>query len=639
MYKLVERECEKIEAEVREQVDREMRAKKDSKRRAKAVTPFDDVRGWDRRIRTIKREIKHEFDVDLDRKEVKKEPVKPARSTAGRVTQVMPSARKAFMESLKRKGVIAEKVESAEKTVGRRTSIKATILHQSPPQALTVKEELLPIVHDRLLRENSRRNNQSNVALVHASHGCRTTAFRSRLTAHTLLGVDIKPTTTTTVATATVIATAHKDTSVEEEDHGSEGPDAASNVEVISVVSTPSLFLEEQASPLAVEDGPNCGQGEPEQPAADTLSTCAPHVEDDDDEESDLIFHLVKMEVEAENQDAPPPRGDNEHSQEYSENFEDEIEPEDNDDAATMRSDRLSTIPEDAEASRASATEFSLDRRVSSQGAVGMKGDGGAGKSQSESLVLESAPDSRELAATSFAFAQDSTAAGNLLEFAPELDSAPRARESSPTQQSIEERPATPPIPASSERSRSNAVLESSLELSKCDDRMDVAEDQEKKEESKSEKSGVKEDNRATDPMNPATVDAVGQTSFDHDSSFERLKADRALEANTSSFSTSSLETASKVSLSEISSGQLLLLADAAIASEEGEVGPAACTATGYFADLSASSAAEESAPPRLSRLRRKSFEADPARLSSTSSESRSEGEVVPRNPDSKSPA
>ena len=635
---MVERECEKIETEVREQVEREMRAKKDAKRRTKSVTPFDDVKGWDRRIKTIKREIRQEFEVDLDRKVVKKEPTKPARNMAGRVTQVMPSARKAFMESLKRKGVIAEKDASAEKAIERRTSIKVPVPRKSPPQALTVKEELLPIVHDRLLRENNRKNNKSNVALVHASHGCRTSAFRSRLTAHTLLGVDIKP-TTTSVAMATVIAAAHKDTSVEEEE-GSEGHEEASNVEVISVVSTPSLFVDEHDSSLApaaevVADGPKCCQREAKTPAAAALSTDAIHGDDnDDDEESDLIFHLVKMEVEAENQDAPPPRGENENSQEYSENFEDEMEAGDNDDAATMRSDRLSTIPEDADESRGSATEFSLDRRGSSQ-VVGMKGDGadGTAKSQSESLVLESAPDSRELAAT--AFAQDSTAAANLLESAPELDPASRARESSPTQQSIEERPATPPIPASSERSRSNAALESSLELSKCDeegDQMDVAEDPEKKEESE---SGAKKENRATDPV---TVDAVGQTSLDHDSSFERLKTDRALEANTSSFSTSSLDTASKVSLSEVSSGQLLLLADAAIASEEGEVG-AACTATGYFADLSASSAAEDSAPPRLSRLRRKSFEADPARLSSTSSESRSEGEVVLHNLDSKSPA
>ena len=41
-------------------------------------------------------------------------------------------------------------------------------------------------------------------------------------------------------------------------------------------------------------------------------------------------------------------------------------------------------------------------------------------------------------------------------------------------------------------------------------------------------------------------VDAVAQTSIaatDHDSSFELLKTDRALEANSSSFSTSSLDT------------------------------------------------------------------------------------------------
>ena len=89
-------------------------------------------------------------------------------------------------------------------------------------------------------------------------------------------------------------------------------------------------------------------------------------------------------------------------------------------------------------------------------------------------------------------------------------------------------------------------------------------------------------------------------------------------------------------SVSEISAGQLLLLAaeaaDATMASEEGEVGMVGNMTAGYFADLSATSATSEdnvAAPPRLSRLRRKSFEADSARLSSTSScESRSEGEV-----------
>ena len=111
---MVERECERIEAEVREQVEQEMRARKDSKRK-KAVTSFDDVKGWERRIRTIKREIREEFDVDLDKKVTKKEPqrvIKKEKASAkatpalGRVTQVMPSARKAFMESMERKGVV-----------------------------------------------------------------------------------------------------------------------------------------------------------------------------------------------------------------------------------------------------------------------------------------------------------------------------------------------------------------------------------------------------------------------------------------------------------------------------------------------------------------------------------------------------
>ena len=97
-------------------------------------------------------------------------------------------------------------------------------------------------------------------------------------------------------------------------------------------------------------------------------------------------------------------------------------------------------------------------------------------------------------------------------------------------------------------------------------------------------------------------------------------------------------------SVSEISEGQLLLgPADATIASEEGEICMGNMT-TGYFADLSATSEDNSSVPPRLSRLRRKSFEAAASsdlatRLSSTSSESRSEGEVIAAKPDSKSPA
>ena len=45
-----------------------------------------------------------------------------------------------------------------------------------PPEALTVKEELLPIVHERLVSESRSKNNSklnNNVVLVHASHGCR----------------------------------------------------------------------------------------------------------------------------------------------------------------------------------------------------------------------------------------------------------------------------------------------------------------------------------------------------------------------------------------------------------------------------------------------------------------------------------
>ena len=51
VYKMVERECERIEAEVREQVEQEMQARKDAKKKKAAVASFDDVKGWERRIR------------------------------------------------------------------------------------------------------------------------------------------------------------------------------------------------------------------------------------------------------------------------------------------------------------------------------------------------------------------------------------------------------------------------------------------------------------------------------------------------------------------------------------------------------------------------------------------------------------
>ena len=72
--------------------------------------------------RTIKKEIREEFDMDLDKKVTKKQPqivtpkgppkvvAKPKTpQTLGRVTQVMPSARKAFMESMEKKGVVVGK--------------------------------------------------------------------------------------------------------------------------------------------------------------------------------------------------------------------------------------------------------------------------------------------------------------------------------------------------------------------------------------------------------------------------------------------------------------------------------------------------------------------------------------------------
>ena len=180
--------------------------------------------------------------------------------------------------------------------------------------------------------------------------------------------------------------------------------------------------------------------------------------------------------------------------------------------------------------------EFSLDRRVSSQGVVGvMTGEGDS--CQTASLVLENAPESQRLIPP----LQKDSMMGNLLELAPQSeDVAAVDKEHLPQ----DERPATPPIPACGEKS----ALEASLELSKCEDVNQGGNSQigvgnqgefnEEREDPEAEKG-----NKATDPM---SVDAVAQTSLaavDHDSSFEQLKTDRALEANSSSFSTSSLDT------------------------------------------------------------------------------------------------
>ena len=131
--------------------------------------------------------------------------------------------------------------------------------------------------------------------------------------------------------TAPVIVTAHKDTSAEDEAMEAveeSGADETSNVEVISVVSSPSLLVGQGASESIKESGD------------------ASNVEarDQEEEDSDLIFKLVKMEVDAENQEPPP-------SQElYSDKFEEE-DMEDEEELTEVRSDndRLSTIPEDEE--------------------------------------------------------------------------------------------------------------------------------------------------------------------------------------------------------------------------------------------------------------------------------------------------
>ena len=183
--------------------------------------------------------------------------------------------------------------------------------------------------------------------------------------------------------------------------------------------------------------------------------------------------------------------------------------------------------------------EFSLDRRVSSQGVVGvMTGEGDS--CQTASLVLENAPESQRLIPP----LQKDSMMGNLLELAPQSEDVAAVDKEHLPQESADERPATPPIPACGEKS----ALEASLELSKCEDVNQGGNSQigvgnqgefnEEREDPEAEKG-----NKATDPM---SVDAVAQTSLpgvDHDSSFEQLKTDRALEANSSSFSTSSLDT------------------------------------------------------------------------------------------------
>ena len=136
---------------------------------------------------------------------------------------------------------------------------------------------------------------------------------------------------------------------------------------------------------------------------------------------------------------------------------------------------------------------------------------------------------------------------GNLLEFAPESADVATIDLDPLPQESADERPATPPIPACGEKSKNDSALEASLELSKCEavnqegnSEVEVR-NQEENHNNEHESPRSEKENKATDPM---PVDAVAQTSAaDRDSSFEQLTTDRALEANSSSFSTSSLDT------------------------------------------------------------------------------------------------
>ena len=151
--------------------------------------------------------------------------------------------------------------------------------------------------------------------------------------------------------------------------------------------------------------------------------------------------------------------------------------------------------------------EFSLDRRVSSQGVVGvMTGEGDS--CQTASLVLENAPESQRLIPP----LQKDSMMGNLLELAPQSEDVAAVDKEHLPQESADERPATPPIPACGEKS----ALEASLELSKCEDtdQGKITEIEAKSQEGEEfnnehESPGVVEkENKAPDHM---TVDAVAQ--------------------------------------------------------------------------------------------------------------------------------
>ncbi len=338
-----------------------------------------------------------------------------------KLMEVMPSARKKYLEAAREKGLISAGAAKATAPStrtrkappqpqrkmppeparelpikGETKPLKGETKPSSPlkelpssteqaqkglPEAITVRhhthEELLAILAERLANEKKAKEQRattsrsspkqmpstgkaSNVALVHASHGCRTTSFRSRLSAHTLRGVDILPMIPSddvdTEVVAPVIEALHED----------EDADELCNHSVVEVISTvPSPSLNEAAA--AVSQRSEAKQevsGGGDDTSASSLTTAeevkksparidelakrdgsvdaVPDALVASKEETD--DRQKPMEDEFEN---PSNHADDDNDLDYSDNFE--TEPAED----SRRSGRLSTIQEASE-SRAS---------------------------------------------------------------------------------------------------------------------------------------------------------------------------------------------------------------------------------------------------------------------------------------------
>jgi hypothetical protein len=421
---------------------KERRARKERGTKNGANDIGNNPKRWEKKIRNVKNEIRKEFGVDVYRKVKtdalqRKEAAPETNSNRFMVTEVMPSARKNFNESMKKKGLVFEEPkgykkaatkpmprEMAEpKQISSRTFPKSVMAQQLPSpkpfmprrelsmapvvqqsatikptksEALTVThhslEDLLSILSKRLAAEQERAIHQpptkaNNVALVHATHGCRTTNFRDRLSAHTLIGVDILPTTAERNPLAHIIMAQHHDTTEEDndEDTAEEEDDQESKIEVISVVSTPTRLSsvsveqdEQEADDRKSENVLETKSNEivDESTDASSIKDHSQRVEsppNQDTTTSDLMMNLVQMEAEVDNE---APQGQcqvddsnvgqsAEEQEEYSDHF---------DEGQTSHgSDRLSTIPEGPE-SKTSAAEDSKSSNVAT--VVSNKGGG-----------------------------------------------------------------------------------------------------------------------------------------------------------------------------------------------------------------------------------------------------------------------